>query len=106
VGVIRAVSGAQSAAARLAPHVTPEGKPALQSLEQALAQAQAEIARYEALVEEQSKARQEAEASALYWQGKQEKALKELWFWRGIALIAAAGALAAVGLRTGWKFAL
>ncbi len=98
-GVIRAVAGAQSAAARLAPHVTPEGKQALVSLEESLVLAQAEVSRYEALVNEQSVARQKAEESSLYWQEKHHKALKELWFWRGLALIGAALIAAWVG----WK---
>ncbi len=105
-GVIRAVAGAQSAAARLAPHVAPEGKQALVSLEESLVLAQAEVARYEAVVNEQAVARQKAEADALYWQQKQHKALKELWLWRGAAALILGCVAAYLALRSGLKLAL
>jgi len=105
-GVIRAVAGAQSAAARLAPHVAPEGKQALLSLEESLVLAQAEVARYEAVVNEQSVARQKAESDALYWQEKQHKALKELWLWRGAAALLLGSIAAWFALRSGLKLAI
>lgn len=106
VGVIRAVTGAQTAVARLAPHVTPEGAPILASVEEALAQAQAELTRYASAVDQIQKARQAAEIAAEMWHAKQVKALRELWFWRGLAALIIGGSIAAVGIRTGWKFAL
>lgn len=106
VGVIRAVTGAQTAAARLAPHVTPEGKPALASLEETLRLAQDEVTRYTALVEQESIKRQQAEIAASYWQGKQQKALRELWIWRGIAALVLGSIAAWFALRMGLKAAL
>ncbi len=105
-GVIRAVAGAQSAAARLAPHVDAAGKANLAALDSSLQLAQAEVARYEAVVNEQSVARQKAEADALYWQEKQHKALKELWLWRGAAALILGSIAAYLALRSGLKLAL
>jgi len=106
VGIIRAVTGAQTAAARLAPHVTPEGKPAMASLDEALRLAQDEVTRYTALVEQESVKRQEAETAAAYYQGKQQKALRELWIWRGIAALILGSIAAWFALRMGLKAAL
>lgn len=105
-GVIRAVAGAQSAAARLAPHVAQEGKQALVSLEESLVLLQAEVARYEVLVNEQSVARQKAEELAAYEHSKRMKALKELWIWRGAAALILGCVAAWFALRSGLKLAL
>lgn len=106
VGLIRAVTGAQTAVARLAPHVTHDGKPALASLEEALRLAQDEVTRYTALVEQESVKRQSAETAAAYWQGKQQKALRELYLWRGIAALILGSIAAWFALRMGLKVAL
>lgn len=105
-GVIRAVAAAQTAAVRLAPHVDPAGHPELQSLEEALAQAQKELDLYAAAMDQVQKARQAAEESSSYWHSKQLKGLKEIWFWRGVALIVAGCVVGWFGLRNGWKLAL
>lgn len=39
-------------------------------------------------LEEAVKERNEALAKAEYWEAKQRKALKELWFWRGALIVA------------------
>ena len=106
VGIIRAVTGAQTAAARLAPHVTPEGKPALASLDESLRLAQDEVTRYTALVEQESIKRQQAETAAAYWMEKQRKALKEIYVWRGIAAIILGSIAAWFALRMGLRTAL
>lgn len=105
-GVIRAVAGAQSAAARLAAHVAPEGKQALLSLEESLVLAQDEVARYETVVNEQAIARQKAEELAAWEHSKRMKALRELWLWRGAAALLLGSIAAWFALRSGLRVAL
>jgi hypothetical protein len=85
--------------ARIAPHVRPEGKSAYIDLQKSLSD-------YQVQVEKQTTLLAKAEADAIYWHEKQVKALRELWMWRGIALISVALVIGYVGLKTAWKFAL
>lgn len=52
-----------------------------------------------AAVDAKNAALREAE----YWHGKQVKALRELWFWRGLAALVAGSVLAFFGLRFAGK---
>jgi hypothetical protein len=85
--------------ARVASYVRPEGKAAYIDLQNSLSD-------YQVQVEKQTALLAKAEQDAIYWHEKQVKALKELWMWRGIALMSVALVVGYVGLKTAWKFAL
>lgn len=85
--------------ARVAPFVRPEGKAAYIDLEKSLAD-------YQAKVEKQTELLAKAEKDALYWHEKQEKALKELWIWRSIAIASILAVVGYIGIKTAWRFAL
>jgi hypothetical protein len=85
---------------RLKPHVTtPEGTAAIQDLSSA-------VDTYEAQVGEQSIALAKAQTDAAYWQNKHAKAVRQLWFWRGLAALTLASVAGWLALRMGYKFAL
>lgn len=110
VGITKAVSTAQEASSKLHPHIADIGRPILEQLNQSLAQAQLETFSYENKVREaikkETEARQAAEESSAYEHEKRMKALKEVWFWRILALTIAGTVLAGIGIKTGWKFFL
>lgn len=85
--------------ARVAPFVKPEGKSAYIDLQKSLSD-------YQAQVEKQTALLSKAEQDAIYWHDKQIKALRELWLWRGIALISVALVVAYIGIKTSWRFLL
>lgn len=89
----------QRSVARVAEYVRPEGKKAYKDLQRSLTD-------YQAQVEEQTIQLEKAEKEALYWRDKQSKALRELWVWRGIALISIALVVGYIGIKTAWKFAI
>ena len=84
---------------KLKPLVKPEGQKAISNLETA-------ITSYEVQVDQQAKDLAKAQNDVVYWHGKQEKALKELWFWRGIAIASILCVVGYIGIRTAWRFAL
>ena len=85
---------------RLKPHITTSaGNAAIKDVITA-------INSYEAQVDQQSKDLAKAQNDSAYWRSKQVKALKELWWWRGIALISVALVIAYIGIKTAWKFYL
>jgi hypothetical protein len=85
--------------ARIAPHVRPEGQAAYLDLQKS-------ITDYQVQVEKQTALLAKAEADAIYWHEKQVKALRELWMWRGIALISVALVVGYIGIKTSWRFLL
>jgi hypothetical protein len=85
--------------ARVAPFVLPEGKAAYIDLQKSLSD-------YQVQVEKQTALLAKAEADAIYWHEKQVKALRELWMWRGIALISVALVVGYIGIKTSWRFLL
>jgi hypothetical protein len=85
--------------ARVATYVRPEGKSAYIDLQKSLAD-------YQSQVEKQTTLLAKAEKDALYWHEKQEKALKELWIWRSIAIASILAVVGYIGIKTAWKFAL
>lgn len=85
--------------ARIGEYVRPEGKAAYLDLQKS-------ISDYQAQVERQTKELSKAQEEALYWHEKQKKALKELWFWRGILLVSVACVVGYIGIKTAWRFAL
>jgi hypothetical protein len=84
--------------ARVASYVRPEGKQAYIDLQKSLAD-------YQAQVEKQTTLLDKAEKDAAYWHEKQEKALKELWIWRSIAIASILAVVGYIGIKTAWKFA-
>jgi len=84
---------------KLKPLVKPEGQKAISNLESA-------ITSYEVQVDKQAKDLAKAQNDVVYWHDKQEKALKELWFWRGIAIVSILCVIGYIGIKTAWRFAL
>jgi hypothetical protein len=89
----------QRSVAKVGQYVKPEGKTAYLDLEKA-------IATYQAQVETQTKELAKAQDDAAYWHAKQEKALKELWIWRSIAIASVLAVVGYVGVKTAWRFVL
>lgn len=85
---------------RLKPLISnPAGSAAIKQLDSA-------VNAYEVQVDQQSKDLAKAQNDAAYWHQKQEKALKELWFWRIIALSAILSVVLYIGIKTSWRFML
>jgi hypothetical protein len=78
-------------------YVRPEGQTAVKELSEA-------IATYETQVQDQSLALARAQGDSVYWRNKQVKALKELWVWRGIAIVSIVCVVGYIGIKTSWKF--
>jgi len=83
----------------LVPLASPEGQKAISNLESA-------ITAYEVQVDQQAQDLSKAQNDVLYFQGKHQKALKELWTWRLIALSGILCVAGYIGLKTTWRFAL
>ena len=106
-GVLRAVTSAKAHATALRSEVTtPAGLRTLDDLNASLDSSLLEVATYSAKVDTISVALSQAEASTAYWKAKQQKALRELWIWRGLAAITLASLAGYLSLRMGFKFAL
>jgi hypothetical protein len=95
-----------ASAARLHTSAPAELKPVVANL-------QAEIIGYAGEVQKQTDQlnlsiaeRNEAVAQADYYKSKQQKALKELWMWRGLAALMLGSVAAWFALRSGLKLAL
>jgi hypothetical protein len=87
--ILRAVTAAKQSAAALKSQVsTPEGLRTLAELNQSLDSSLTEVAAYSSKVDQLSVSLTKAEESAIYWREKQQKALRELWIWRGLAAVA------------------
>ena len=84
---------------KLRQYVRPEGQKAVAELSDA-------ITTYQKQVDDQSLALAKSQGEVVYWHEKQVKALKELWFWRGIAIISILCVVGYVGIKTAWRFAL
>ena len=80
-------------------YVRPEGQKAVAELSDA-------ITTYQKQVDDQSLALAKSQGEVVYWHEKQVKALKELWFWRGIAIISILCVVGYIGIKTAWRFAL
>jgi uncharacterized lipoprotein NlpE involved in copper resistance len=82
---------------KLRQYVRPEGQTAVKELSDA-------ITTYQKQVDDQSLALAKAQEEAVYWNAKQVKALKELWLWRGIALVSIVCVVGYIGIKTSWRF--
>lgn len=95
------VVAVKSSLERLKPHVvaTPEGTAAIKDLSLA-------VETYEAQVVKQSDDLFQAQTDAAYYRDKHAKAVRQLWFWRGLAALTLASIAGWLALRMGMKFAL
>ena len=94
------VVGVRTSIEKLKPLVTtPAGSAVIKELNSA-------VDTYQAQVDQQAKDLAKAQNDAAYWHQKQEKALKELWFWRGIAIVSILCVVGYIGIKTAWRFAL
>ena len=94
------VVGVRTSIEKLKPLVTtPAGSAVIKELNSA-------VDTYQAQVDQQAKDLAKAQNDAAYWHQKQEKALKELWTWRLIALSAILCVVLYIGIKTSWRLAL
>ena len=94
------VVGVRTSIEKLKPLITtPAGSAVIKELNSA-------VDTYQAQVDQQAKDLAKAQNDAAYWQGKQIKALKELWTWRLIALSAILCVVLYIGIKTSWRLAL
>jgi hypothetical protein len=92
------VVAVKSGIERLKPHVTNSaGNAAIKEIITA-------VEAYEVQVDQQAKDLAKAQNDSVYWREKQVKALKELGWWRGIALVGVACVVFYIGIRTAWTF--
>jgi len=102
----QSVAKATSKVSAITPFVKPEGAVALKELSNALFDAQVEVGKYVGQVNEQSRELAKAQNDVVYWHQKQEKALKELWMWRLIALFGILSVVVYIGIKTSWRLLL
>ena len=102
----QSVAKATSKVAAVTPFVKPEGAVALKELSDALFDAQVQVGKYVGQVNEQSMELAKAQNQVIYWHQKQEKALKELWMWRLIALFGILCVVIYIGAKTSWRLLL
>jgi hypothetical protein len=102
----QSVAKATSKVAAVTPFVKPEGAVALKELSDALFDAQVQVGKYVGQVNEQSMELAKAQNQVIYWHQKQEKALKELWMWRFIALFGILCVVVYIGAKTSWRLLL
>ena len=94
------VVGVRTSIEKLKPLITtPAGSAVIKELNSA-------VDTYQAQVDQQAKDLAKAQNDVVYWHQKQEKALKELWFWRGIAIVSILCVVGYIGIKTAWRFAL
>jgi hypothetical protein len=104
IAVVKAVQGTREKVSEVKKFVRAEGLPVIAELEQKVEDTQTSLVSYVAQVDALTSRVMQAENDAAYWQSKQVKALKELYFWRLIALSIAAAITVWIGIRTSWKF--
>ena len=102
----QSVAKATSKVAAVTPFVKPEGAVALKELSDALFDAQVQVGKYVGQVDEQSRELAKAQNDVVYWHSKQEKALRELWVWRLIALFGILCVVVYIGAKTSWRLFL
>ena len=106
IALNKSVATATSKVAAVTPFVKPEGTVALKELSDALFDAQVEVGKYVGQVDEQSRELAKAQNDVVYWHQKQEKALKELWFWRCLALFTILCVVVYIGAKMSWRLLL
>jgi len=103
IALNQSVAKATSKVAAVTPFVKPEGAVALKELSDALFDAQVQVGKYVGQVNEQSMELAKAQNDVVYWHQKQEKALRELWAWRLLALFAILSVVVYIGIKTSWR---
>lgn len=106
VAVTRSLTSATEKAVALKKFVAPEGRKIADDLSNDLFNTQVELGKYVGKVDELYRQLDKAQEEATYWHEKQLKALKELLFWRGLAIMVVLGVAAYIGLKTSWRFLL
>jgi hypothetical protein len=106
VALVGSLGTAVTKASVVKQYVKPEGQAVLKELETSLFDAQVNVGKYVAQVDEQSRQLGQAQSEVVYWHQKQLKGLKELLFWRGLALMAILSVIVYFGIKTSWKLAL
>jgi hypothetical protein len=104
--VVQSLDKAKASASNLKKYVKPEGMDELASLQNHLDGAYKSLLDYSIKVDDLSKQLAKAQDDVVYWHGKQVKALKELWLWRGIAIASVLAVVGWFGLKTSWRFFL
>jgi hypothetical protein len=103
VAVVSSVSSAKTAAVALSGYVAPGGEKAFTELTNSLNEAQISVGQYVEKVNDQARQLEAAQNEVVYWQGKQQKALSELLWWRGIALLSILAVVGYIGSKTAWR---
>ena len=104
IAVVSSVSSSAAAAVALGGYVQPGGEKAYSTLTNSLFAAQIALGQYVGKVDEQSRQLEAAQNDVVYWRGKQQKALSELLWWRGIALLSILAVVGYIGIKTAWRF--
>jgi hypothetical protein len=106
VALVGSLGTAVTKASVVKQYVKPEGQAALKELETSLFDAQVNVGKYVAQVDEQSRQLGQVQSEVVYWHQKQLKALRELLFWRGLVLLFSLSVITYLGVKTAWKFTL
>jgi hypothetical protein len=104
VAVVSSVSSASTAAVALSGYVAPGGEKAFTELTNSLATAQIAVGQYVSQVNDQARQLESAQNAVVYWRNKQQKALSELLWWRGLALLSVICVVGYIGVKTAWRF--
>jgi len=104
IAVVSSVSSSAAAAVALGGYVQPGGEKAYAELTNSLSEAQIAVGQYVGKVDEQARQLIDAQNVVVYWRSKQQKALSELLWWRGIALLSILAVVGYIGVKTAWRF--
>jgi hypothetical protein len=104
IAVVSSVSSSAAAAVALGGYVQPGGEKAYADLTNSLSAAQIAVGQYVGKVDEQARQLINAQNEVVYWRSKQQKALSELLYWRGLALLSILAVVGYIGVKTAWRF--
>jgi hypothetical protein len=104
IAVVSSVSSSAAAAVALGGYVQPGGEKAYADLTNSLSAAQIAVGQYVGKVDEQARQLIDAQNEVVYWRSKQQKALSELLYWRGLALLSILAVVGYIGVKTAWRF--
>jgi hypothetical protein len=104
IAVVSSVSSSAAAAVALGGYVQPGGEKAYAELTNSLSAAQIAVGQYVGKVDEQARQLIDAQNEVVYWRSKQQKALSELLYWRGLALLSILAVVGYIGVKTAWRF--
>jgi hypothetical protein len=104
IAVVSSVSSSAAAAVALGGYVQPGGEKAYTELTNSLSSAQIAVGQYVSQVNDQARQLESAQNDVVYWRNKQQKALSEILWWRGIALLSVIAVVGYIGAKTAWRF--